>query len=120
MSKILGCVLRDLVELLIIGGFGRLAMMIIMPQSSMMMATLMTMATMLTTTTVFAPLYSLQARNLIVSTRVRAREKRNQVPSRFESREYMLVKGAYVSKLLCLLDCAGSFAKDSLLSSPVR
>ena len=120
MSVNFGCVLRNLVELLVIGGFGRLAMMIIMPQSSMMMARSMIMATMLTTTTVFAPLYSPNARNLIVSTRVSAREKRNQVPSRCKSREYMLVKGAYVSKLLCFLDWAGSFAKDSLLASPVR
>lgn len=120
MSKIFGCVLRCLIELLVIGGFVRPVMMIIMPQSSMMMAMLMTMATMSTTTTVFAPLYSLNARNLIVSTRVSAREKRNQTPSRCRSREYRLVKGAYVSKLLNLLDWAGSFAKDSLLALPVR
>jgi len=120
MSKKIGCVLRCLIELLVIGGFGRPATMIIMPRSSMMTAMLMTMATMLTTTTVFAPLYSPYARNLIVSTRVSAREKRNQTPSRRVSREYGLVKGAYVLKLLSLSDLAGSFAKDSLPTSPVR
>ena len=120
MSKNFGCVLRNLVELLVIGGFGRPVIMIITPRTLILTARSMIMATMSTTTSVFAPLYSLNARNLLVSTRVSAREKRNQTPSRCKSREYGLVKGAYVSKLLNLLDRAGSFAKDSLLASPVR
>ena len=120
MSKNFGCVLRNLVELLVIGGFGRPVIMIITPRTLILTARSMIMATMSTTTSVFAPLYSLNARNLLVSTRVSAREKRNQIPSQYKLGEYMLVKGAYVSELLCLLDWTESFAKDSLPASPEK
>ena len=56
MSENFGCVLRCLIELLVIGGFGRPVMMIIMPQSSMLLARSLILASVLTSTTVFAPL----------------------------------------------------------------
>ena len=56
MSVNFGCVLRNLVELLVIGGFGRLAVMFVVPQSSLVLARSMILAAVLTTTSVFAPL----------------------------------------------------------------